>query len=288
MEDCTVSAVIKNYDGIRISWANRWVHTARSAIGEIVYDPGGYCGPRTQLDYELVIIHSGACTVSIDHTSRELAVGKLHLFYPRHREHYTFSTQTQTHHSWCTISPKFMPRNLQQKLEKAPLAVPVTETVQYLLKAASQLRLPKSFAAEKQIDFLALCLFAEFLRLSDEAIVPPGWNHPAYKAERWMEDHYSEEDCLARAIQASGVSKNALSYKFREQFHTTPGRYLWKLRTERGIALLGASGHNISEIAYNCGFKNPFHFSRLVKQHQGESPHKIRTRIWRREAEFHI
>jgi transcriptional regulator GlxA family with amidase domain len=62
--------------------------------------------------------------------------------------------------------------------------------------------------------------------------------------------------------------------------NTTPARYLWQFRIERGAAMLGETGHTVAEIAYRCGFQNPFHFSRLVKQHFGQSPKEIRRHAW--------
>ncbi len=36
----------------------------------------------------------------------------------------------------------------------------------------------------------------------------------------------------------------------------------------------------VAEIAYRCGFKDPFHFSRLVKKLQGLPPREVRRRLW--------
>ncbi len=60
----------------------------------------------------------------------------------------------------------------------------------------------------------------------------------------------------------------------------TPARHLWKFRLERGVAMLEETGHTVAEIAYRCGFKNPFHFSRLIKQQAGRPPREIRRRAW--------
>jgi AraC-like DNA-binding protein len=49
---------------------------------------------------------------------------------------------------------------------------------------------------------------------------------------------------------------------------------------ERGAALLSATGLTVSQIADRCGFKNPFHFSRLLRKMQGVSPRQLRQRAW--------
>jgi AraC family L-rhamnose operon regulatory protein RhaS len=88
---------------------------------------------------------------------------------------------------------------------------------------------------------------------------------------------------LSAARLASGVSRNTLLSKFHRIMHTTPAHYLWKVRAERGISMLKETGRTIAEIAYHCGFKNPFHFSRLLKQRTGRSPREIRHAAWTRE-----
>ena len=40
------------------------------------------------------------------------------------------------------------------------------------------------------------------------------------------------------------------------------------------------AGLTVAEVAYRCGFRNPFHFSRLVRAHQGLPPRDVRRRAW--------
>jgi len=100
------------------------------------------------------------------------------------------------------------------------------------------------------------------------------------KATRFLEEHLRDQDCLSKAHDAAGVSRNTLISRFRRDLKTTPARYLWRLRTERGIEMLADTGHTIAEIAFACGFQTPFHFSRLVKSLQGLSPQQIRKQSW--------
>jgi AraC family L-rhamnose operon regulatory protein RhaS len=96
-----------------------------------------------------------------------------------------------------------------------------------------------------------------------------------------MDDHFADPQCLTNAQQIAGCCRNLLIRNFTGQTGLTPARYLWKLRTEKGIAMLAKAGLTNTEIAEKCGFKNPFHFSRLVKQHQGISPREVRRRAWK-------
>lgn len=266
-----------NYDGVRVLWDNRNVRTERVSFGQVRYQPGGYCGPRIQRDYELVVIHSGECRVRVDSARMNLRIGFAYLFCPGHREHFQFSQTTETHHSWCSITPKFFSAALRRELETAPATgVACSETFQRILSAAFLSR-PSS---TRVIEALGMALFAEFL---DAARQTHGLEHSdecVQRALRVMEDHFGEEDCLAVARGAAGCSVNTLIYKFRRQTGLSPARYLWKLRVEKGMAMLAETGLTVAEIAYRCGFKNPFHFSRLVRQHHGCSPRELRRRAW--------
>jgi AraC family transcriptional regulator of arabinose operon len=269
------------YDGNRLRWANRRTHTAKVVFGEVLYEPGGVCGPRVQRDFQLVLLHSGECQVSLNEAAHlDLKVGTLYLFLPGGREHFSFSADKETHHSWCAIRPGFMPEEFQPRLRQAPASAPCSEVFRLLLAAAFKLRTPRHRATACLVEQLGLCAFAEYLNASRLTGLETGQD-PAVRAFlNHVDDHFAEEDCLHSAHLAAGISRNAMIYKFRKEMRETPARYLWRLRIERGAAMLGETGHTTAEIAYRCGFKNPFHFSRSVKQHFGCSPKDLRHRAW--------
>jgi len=79
------------------------------------------------------------------------------------------------------------------------------------------------------------------------------------KAEAW------EVDLMALTLLRNfSILRNTPIRKFQKHHHATSSRFLWKLRAERGIAMLGETGLSVAEIAYQCGFQNPFHFSRMM------------------------
>jgi AraC family transcriptional regulator of arabinose operon len=275
--DAVMRRVPPNYDGVHVLWDNRSVCSGRVSFGQVRYQPGGFCGPRVQRDYQLVLLHSGDCEVRVDTSRHILRVGLAYLFRPGHREHFRFSTTTETHHSWCSITPKFFPAALRRELNVVPaLGVPCSESFHRILSAAFLSR-P---AAARVIEALGLALFTEFLDLAYQTHGANRGDDAVRRALRHMEDRFSDETCLATAHQAAGCSVNALIYKFTHETGFTPARYLWKLRTEKGLTMLAETGLTVAEIAYKCGFKNPFHFSRLIRQHHGHSPRELRRRAW--------
>jgi AraC-like DNA-binding protein len=269
------------YDGAHIEWEQRSVRSPRVTFGQVRYQPGGYCGPRVQRDFQLVALYSGSCGLQIDDARRELKVGNIYLLKPGHREHFLFDTQMQTHHFWCSASPETLSPTLRQALEALPdKGHPPSECFARMVSAAFFLHTDQSHAVRRVVDALAQTLFSEFLNMADHADVLTRDDTCVLKAVRHMEDHLGETDCLAKAQRAAGCSVNALIYKFRAALGTTPAKHLWRLRTEKGLGLLADTGLSVAEIADQCGFKNPFHFSRCVRRIQNAAPRDIRRRAW--------
>lgn len=276
----SVTRLVPNYDGMRIGWDHRSIRSRNVSFGRVRYKPGGYCGPRVQQDYELVVLHSGGGEARVDHARRVLATGHAWLFLPRHRELFRFSADQETHHSWCSIRPGFLSDALRRELASAPHEAPCTALFDRILSTAFLIGAVRDAAGARVVDHLGLALFAEYLDSARSATGGACGSACIQRALRYMEEHFGEENCLVETQRAAGCSCNALIYKFTEAVGVTPARYLWRLRTEKGLALLAETGLTVAEIAFKCGFKNPFHFSRRVKQHQGVSPREARRRAW--------
>jgi AraC family transcriptional regulator of arabinose operon len=270
-----------NYYGARVAWAHRSVRSANVVFGQTRYQPGGFCGPRVQRDYELVLLHSGSCVVRVDRARHALRVGEVYLFRPGHREYFQFDPAVQTFHAWCSVRPGFLSAAWRRAMARMPLAgVSCSETFLRIFSAAFLLRAVTTPPAARVAESLALALLAEFLNMAQCAAATARHDDYVARALRHMEDHLGDETCLRDAQHAAGCSANTLIYKFRAAVGATPARYLWRLRTERGLVLLTETGWPMAEIAERCGFKNQFHFSRHIRAHQGHSPREVRRRAW--------
>jgi AraC-like DNA-binding protein len=264
------------YDGERFVWENRRVRSTQVCFGEVLYQPGGSCGPRVQRDCQLVFLHSGSLNVLIDGQRRRLAPGHVGLFLPGRTEDFAFSETHPTHHSWCSVAPTLVPGALRRALDGAKVSQTCSEMQARLLASGMTLPAADSELARQAIDHVGLALLAAYAHDSAASVELS----VVAKATRYLDEHLFEPDCLQRAHGAAGVSRNTLITRFRQELRTTPARYVWRRRTERGIAMLAETGHTIAEIAYACGFRDPFHFSRLVKGLQGSSPQHLRQQVW--------
>jgi AraC-like DNA-binding protein len=270
------------YDGDRLVWENRRVRSRDVCFGEVLYQPGGSCGPRFQRDYQLVFVHSGDVRVDVDGQTRRLAPGRIGLFLPGHEEHFSFAESRPTHHSWCAVAPKALPSATRQSIESVPNTLACNEVLTRLLAVSLSLGRIESPAGSHVVDQLGFALFAAYAHAGSVATDALAGDPVVLKATRFLEEHMRDRDCFRKAHDAAGVSRNTLISRFRRDLKTTPARYVWRLRTERGIEMLADTGLTIAEIAFACGFQTPFHFSRLVKNLQGISPQQIRSQGWAR------
>jgi AraC family L-rhamnose operon regulatory protein RhaS len=154
------------------------------------------------------------------------------------------------------------------------------EVLTRLLAVSLGLGRVESPAGSHVVDQLGFALFAAYAHTGSAQADAMAGDPVVMKATRYLEEHMRDQDCFRKAHDAAGVSRNTLISRFRRDLKTTPARYVWRLRTERGIEMLADTGLTIAEIAFACGFQTPFHFSRLVKQLQGVSPQQIRRQSW--------
>jgi AraC-like DNA-binding protein len=266
--------------GVKLRWENRRVHTAATVIGEAVYQPGGLCGPRIQRDFQLVLLYSGECRATVNNSPLPLKRATAYLFTPGGREFFEFAPDTDSHHSWCSVRPTALPAGLRKALRQSQLSVPASERFRALIEIGLKFDPVPGSASSAFIDHLGICLFAEFLHASSMENQRTAGDPVVRVFLEHVRKHYGDETCLEAARRAAGVSRNTLIYKVQQAIRTTPARFLWNIRIERAVAMLGETGHTIAEIAYQCGFKNPFHFSRMIKQRLGDSPTHIRRNAW--------
>jgi AraC-like DNA-binding protein len=249
-------------------------------FGDVWYLPGGECGPRIQRDYQLVIVHLGEAEVSFDDRRAVIPPGSVALMLPGRREYFRFSRQHRTHHTWCAVHPNRIPPGLRRRMRNLPPVLPQSQAFELLMKAAFSYRDWRGKEGQSMLATLGLALLQEYVRMAADTKDGPDREGPCDRARHYLEEHCGEEDCLKGASRAGGITSQHLIRLFRQHYQITPGRYLWQTRVERGAALLTATGLTVAEIAERSGFKNPFHFSRLLRKVQGVSPRQLRQRAW--------
>ncbi|HET8736434.1 MAG TPA: AraC family transcriptional regulator [Pricia sp.] len=87
-----------------------------------------------------------------------------------------------------------------------------------------------------------------------------------------MEKNYMFNLTVPQFARMANRSVSVFKKEFYEYYQTTPGRWLTQKRLELAKSFLEAGKKNISEVAFNSGFENLSHFSRVFKEKFGVSP----------------
>lgn len=270
-----MSTLIRNLSGVHRVCASGGV-----TFGDVTYQPGGQCGPRVQQDFQLVAIYEGEAHIQIDDALCHLPGQHVALMRPGHAECFHFAAATETHHTWCAVHPSLVDAPLRAALAEAPFCLPITPRLHSLIEMGLSLApsdLPSARPLLIQLGLSALHAYAfeaecaTLRALTPEAVI---------QAQRFIEANLSQPLTLNAIARAANVSPPHLIKLFRQHLRTTPMRYAWDARVRRGAQLLIQSGLPISEIAAQCGFQTPFHFSRLIKQRYGCAPRELRRRAW--------
>jgi AraC-like DNA-binding protein len=94
----------------------------------------------------------------------------------------------------------------------------------------------------------------------------------------FMDTHYHLNPPLEELASKMGMAPEYFHRQFKKLFTTTPHEYMFKRRISKARNLLKKTNLQIQEIAQECGYDNPFYFSRIFTKQLGISPTEYRKR----------
>jgi AraC-like DNA-binding protein len=254
-------------------------------VGDLLYKPGGSFGPRTQTDFQLVVVHRGSLRLELDR--KVIDVSKEHgiLLCPGHREHFFFAQDCETRHSWVAVAPSAMTPAMCRELSHASAPIPFFGRMALMLE---MLRLPTPHRENATLlqsgsTFgLALALLCEFASAaSGRNKAHTAGNAILGRLDSLLASDYAKPLLLRELAAETGVSSQHLLKVCRATGRPTPMQQLNRKRLEAAADLLLNTGLPLSIISQQCGFASPFHFSRKYKQFWGESPLRWRQKQWK-------
>lgn len=105
------------------------------------------------------------------------------------------------------------------------------------------------------------------------------------RAVEYLRTHHAGDIGLDDLAKAAGMNKFGLCRLFRLTTGETPIRYLFRLRVEAAKRQLRARRHlgkSITEIAFEVGFQDASHFTRIFRAHYGMTPQVFRQQEHRK------
>ena len=93
-----------------------------------------------------------------------------------------------------------------------------------------------------------------------------------------MEANYAYNLNIDAYARLTNRSVSSFKRDFQATYKTTPGRWLMDKKLDRAKRLLLETDNSISDVAFDSGFENTAHFSRLFKQKAGITPMEFRKK----------
>jgi AraC-like DNA-binding protein len=247
------------------------------AFGEIVYSRGGIYGPLANRYVSLIFVYEGAVKVTCDDAATTLVGGQAAFFKNDHLFLIEMERDLRHRVGWCEGVPGTLWETETSPLGGACPVIVFSERLNALQCVGVELGFESSAGLNKVRNAVGQALFAAFFHeahLSErDRFIPK----QVKRVKQYIEGNFDKETSICQLALIANLTPQHLISSFRKHLGLTPMRYLWQIRANRGRALLLQSGLSISEIAYQCGYKNPFHFSRHIRQSFSMTPTEVRA-----------
>lgn len=155
------------------------------------------------------------------------------------------------------------------------------ELFRYLDEISAHLTIGRAYRkayVERLTEAFIICVLSE-LKKSEHAH-PVAGSRLVVEMETLVRTRLSDTSLTLTGLAASlGCSPDHLTRKFRSERGINPKDWLARQRITRAIDLLADYRHNISEIAWACGFKEPSYFIKIFRNFTGVTPRAFRSRL---------
>lgn len=186
--------------------------------------------------------------------------------------------------TWRLLWAHFQPRPAWRPWLEWPLIAPGTRLVDIpedirpdFIAAMNRVG---RFCRRKDAVNLAMAALEEAILWGHEAASRhrlPALDERIRKARRILADEFKEPFSLPALARRCGLSVSRLSHLFK-QTGETPQQFLEQQRISHARQLLTLTNLSIEQIAADCGYEDPFYFTKRFRRSQQMSPSEFRRR----------
>ena len=253
-----------------------------SGCGVAVYPPGATFGPRRLEDFEFVWLLQGTAEWLYDLGSIALGPNSLLLGRPGITDSFVWDRTRPTRHAYLHFRLDgclaWLPDSARWPLVRTlPDDDPLRPLLRYVLSLGEH-RSSTHQQTTQEVLRLLLTLFVQGpLPDHDEQRLPPHLDTlAAFVRHAWAPPAPTRPLSLQDLAAGACLSAGYLSRVFRQHYGIGPVAAFELLRLARAATLLVRSNLSVAAVAHDCGFANPYHFSRRFHRRYGQPPGRYR------------
>lgn len=264
----------------KVSFSNIIDQQGEIAFGSYAYAAGARFGPLRGLQFEIIHVMSGQVNAICDGQEFAFKAPQFAVMVATDSLEYRYGDDGPCHIAWC----QWLGADLTQ--DAVAKVAPLTGAMAPSSDAVSLMQMGTRAASRPDIDnstylsVLARALLEEFLLRNRRDLAAMAVPDPVERARAYIDTNLARPMSMAQLVKVSGISPQHLNRLFQAFCGENTLDYLWRARIRQAAFLLTHTGLRISQIAYQCGFQTPNHFSRRFGERFAESPRDYRNRRW--------
>jgi AraC family transcriptional regulator len=260
-----------------------------SGCGVAVYPPGATFGPRRLEDFEFVWLLQGTAEWCYDQGRIALGPNRLLLGRPGIQDSFVWDRTRPTRHAYLHFGlvgqPAMLPDPASWPMVRTlPDDDPLRPLLRYLLNIGED-RVGDHQQTVQEVLGLLLTLFVQGpLPDRDEQRLSPHLDTLlGFVRRAWSPPAPTRALSLHDLAAGACISTGHLSRVFRQHHGIGPVAAFELLRLTRAATLLTRTNLSVAVVAHDCGFANPYHFSRRFHRIYGQPPGRYRRAATRVE-----
>lgn len=127
------------------------------------------------------------------------------------------------------------------------------------------------------IKTLLLETLTKMLGTQTKSYHKPAW---VLQVNEILNDQFSENLTLEYLSKKLNIHPVHLSREFSRYFNSGLVEYIRKLRVQKSLELISQKKHDLTSIAFDCGFSDQSHFTRCFKEINGINPSEYRKLLF--------
>lgn len=230
-----------------------------------------------RLDYLLLYILTGTCTVEYQGIRFDLSEGDFVHYFPYEKQDYCFNDSQDCsafylHYTGNDISSILGELQFNAGVYHFSPSKKIIATFEEIV-TEYQLCPPLHEQAKSALLLSVLTQIARQINYSHLR------SSQINDVIRLMQSRYDQQYDVLEYADYCSLSPDRFSHKFKEATGSSPLQYFINLKLEKAKELLAFSDLSIAEVSEQIGYDNPLYFSRQFKKHIGICPSKYRKTL---------